>query len=76
MTVRQYIASKTKSFNTYVANRVSIIQELSKAAQWRHIQQMQHHVVCQLMFFSSLNRGSKAHASSPNLNHNGKEQQK
>ena len=37
MTVLQYIASNTKRFKTYVANRVSIIRELSKVTQWRHI---------------------------------------
>ena len=34
MTVLQYIA---KRFKSYVANRVSVIRELSKGAQWRHI---------------------------------------
>lgn len=33
----QYIANKTKRFKTYVANRICIMQELSKAEQWRHI---------------------------------------
>lgn len=37
MTVLQYIANKTKRFKTYVANRICIIQWLSKAEQWRHI---------------------------------------
>lgn len=37
MTVLQYITSKTKRFKTYVANRITIIQELSKVEQWRHI---------------------------------------
>ncbi len=37
MTVLQYIASKTERFKTYMTNRVSIIQELSKVEQWWHI---------------------------------------
>lgn len=37
MTVLQYIANRTKRFKTYVANRISIIHELSKVEQWRHV---------------------------------------
>lgn len=37
MTVLQYIANKTKSFKTYVANRISVIHCLSEVMQWRHI---------------------------------------
>lgn len=36
-TVLQYIGSNTKRFKTYVANRVSIIRELSEVEQWQHI---------------------------------------
>lgn len=37
LTVLKYIANTTARFKTYVANRVSVIHTLSKAAQWRHI---------------------------------------
>lgn len=37
MTVLQYIASRTKRFKTYVANRISIIHGLSKVEQWQPI---------------------------------------
>ncbi|XP_035997578.1 uncharacterized protein LOC118564254 [Fundulus heteroclitus] len=36
-TVLQYIANTTTRFKTYVANRVSIIRDLTKVTQWRYI---------------------------------------
>lgn len=37
MTVLKYIANNTRRFQTFVANRVSTIRDMSKVAQWRHI---------------------------------------
>ena len=36
-TVLQYINSQHRRFNTFVANRLSVIQEASSPSQWRHI---------------------------------------
>lgn len=36
-TVLNYIASETKRFHTFVANRVAVVREATEVAQWRHI---------------------------------------
>ncbi|XP_042218171.1 uncharacterized protein LOC121863543 [Homarus americanus] len=37
MLVLQYIANSSRRFQTFVANRRAVIQELSRTDQWRHV---------------------------------------
>ncbi|XP_042230825.1 uncharacterized protein LOC121872224 [Homarus americanus] len=37
MLVLQYIANSSRRFQTFVANRIAVIQELSRTDQWRHV---------------------------------------
>ncbi|XP_042220387.1 uncharacterized protein LOC121865127 [Homarus americanus] len=37
MLVLQYIANSSRRFQTFIANRIAVIQELSRTDQWRHV---------------------------------------
>ncbi|XP_042239797.1 uncharacterized protein LOC121877909 [Homarus americanus] len=37
MLVLQYIANSSRRFQTFVANRIAVIQELSRTDQWKHV---------------------------------------
>jgi hypothetical protein len=37
MIVLQYISSETKRFHTFVANRISLIRDISSPGQWHHV---------------------------------------
>ncbi|XP_042230077.1 uncharacterized protein LOC121871731 [Homarus americanus] len=37
MLVLQYITNSSRQFQTFVANRIAVIQELSRTDQWRHV---------------------------------------
>ncbi|XP_042211558.1 uncharacterized protein LOC121858966 [Homarus americanus] len=37
MLVLQYIANSSRRFQTFVANKIAVIQELSRTDQWRHV---------------------------------------
>ena len=37
MVVLQYINNESKRFQTFVANRLAVIHELSKPSMWRHV---------------------------------------